>query len=148
MTDRPPTLFQTARDELRAIGIDLSIVPGCWCVNYRGATAATAYYSDDLPDAIEYGREMAKSILGKFVARGQAAQAAADKVSADYDKSADMRRALEAVAKMEGATAATGKPPRAKWRRRRMTPKAQRRRLIKAHNRKLRSPPIKQRDDT
>jgi hypothetical protein len=47
---------------LRAIGVDLlTMHPGTWCVNFRGAGAETAYFTDDLWDAIEHGREMAAS---------------------------------------------------------------------------------------
>jgi len=117
--DRPPTLFETARAELRAIGVDLTMHPGTWCVNFRGASAETAYVTDDLPDAIEHGREMAESTLARFVARGQAAQRAVDKII------------IEATA---------GTPAR---RRRRVPPartaKAHNRRLRKQHMRKLRA---------
>jgi len=110
MTDQPPSLFATARAELRAIGIDLTMHPGTWCVNFRGARDATAYFSDDMADAIEHGHAMAAS------------------------------RAIDAD---PAAPATTGKSPRRKWRPRKMTPKAQRRRLIRQHNRRLRARAIK-----
>lgn len=117
-SDRPLTAFEIARDQLRAIGIKLTIHPGTYCVNFaKGSTEATAYFTDDLADAIEHGRAMAASALAGFIARGQRAQEAADQAIAP----------------------ATAKPVR---RRRRPPPrsaKARRRAMIKAHNRKLRS---------
>jgi hypothetical protein len=124
MTGRPPTLFETARAELHEIGIDLTMRPGLWCVNYRGCDDATAYFSDELADAIERGRAMAADAFAGFIARGRRAQEAADKAIAE----------------------ATGKPVakmRRQSRRRRMTPKAQRRRLIKQHNGRLRAKALK-----
>ena len=101
--------FETARAELRAIGISLTMHPGTYAVNFRGASDATAYFSDELVDAIDHGRAMAAT-----------------------------RRAQEAAD--QAIVAATGKPraPRVK-RRRKMTPKAMRRRMIRQHNRRLRA---------
>jgi hypothetical protein len=51
--------FQIAATELNALGISLTIHPGTYGVNYRGANAMTMYFSDDLDDAVEHGRAMA-----------------------------------------------------------------------------------------
>jgi hypothetical protein len=96
-------------------------------VNFRaGSTDATAYFSDNLDDAVEYGRVMAASALAGFIARGRRAQEAAD-------------RAI---------TETAGKAPRRRQRRPlKMTPKAIRRRMIRLHNRRLRARAIKRQDD-
>jgi hypothetical protein len=124
MTTRPPTPFEIARDDLRRIGIKLTMHPGTYCVNFaQGSTEATAYFTDDLADAVEHGRAMAASALAGFIERGRRAQEAVDQAMA----------------------AATVKP--ARRRRRRAPPrsaKARRRALIKAHNRKLRSRALRQ----
>jgi hypothetical protein len=128
MTSRPPSPFEIARDQLRAIGISLTMHPGTYGVNFaRGSTDATAYFTDDLADAVEHGRKMAASALAGFIARGLRAQDAVDQVIA--------------------AAAKAGKPPR---RRRRPPPrsaKARRRAMIKAHNRKLRARLLKGKGD-
>jgi hypothetical protein len=94
-------------------------------VNFaKGSTEATAYFTDDLADAIEH--DLARSPLAGFIARGLRAQEAAD----------------QAI-----AAAMAEKPPR---RRRRPPPrsaKARRRALIKQHNRRLRARLARKRDD-
>src|SRR5258708_38010367 len=57
--NKPLNAHDIAREELRALGITLSLPPGTYCVNFRDASAATAYFSDDLQDALEHGPEMA-----------------------------------------------------------------------------------------
>jgi hypothetical protein len=114
------TLFETARAELRASGVDLAMRPGLWGVNYRGASDATAYVTDDLADAIEHGRVMAASILVRFVERGQAAQRAVD-------------------AAIDAATPAR----RRQRRRKKMTPKAYNRRMRLAQLRRMRARAIR-----
>jgi hypothetical protein len=54
------TPFQTAFDELKALGLTLVQEPGQYRVNFRNGKAATEYATDDLQDAITQGREMAE----------------------------------------------------------------------------------------
>lgn len=54
------TLFQTAHDELKALGLTLQTAPGEYRVNFRNGTEATAYQTDDLQTALQRGREMAR----------------------------------------------------------------------------------------
>jgi hypothetical protein len=103
---KPPSLFETAVAELRAGGVQLDTPPGEYRVNYRGGKPETAYFTDDLADAIEHGRAMA-------------AARAADQAAPTTPES-------------------TQRAPRRKWHKK-MTPKAQRRRLIRQHNRRLRA---------
>ena len=56
---KPPSLFDTAVAELRACGVPLDSLPGEYRVNYRGGKPETAYFTDDLADAIEHGHAMA-----------------------------------------------------------------------------------------
>jgi len=53
------TPFQTASDELKALGLLLERAPGQYRVNFRNGTAATEYTTDDLHAAVMRGREMA-----------------------------------------------------------------------------------------
>jgi hypothetical protein len=136
MTDRPPSPFQLARDELRAIGIDLTMHPGTYAVNFaHGSTEATAYFSDDLADAIEHGRAMAASrpviVVRPF----------------DDPPRVDHTDPAEDAAALGAALIREEKPPRRKWRRRKMTPKAQRRRMIRQHNRRMRARALRQHDE-
>jgi hypothetical protein len=101
----PPSLFEAAVAELRAGGVQLDTPPGEYRVNYRGGKPETAYFTDDLADAIEHGRAMA-------------AARAADQAATTPES--------------------TQRAPRRKWHKK-MTPKAQRRRLIRQHNRRLRA---------
>jgi hypothetical protein len=102
---KPPSLFETAAAELRAGGVQIDTPPGEYRVNYRGGKSETAYFTDDLADAIEHGRAMA-------------AARAADQAATTPES--------------------TQRAPRRKSHRK-MTPKAQRRRLIRQHNRRLRA---------
>lgn len=130
--DRPPSPFETARAELRAIGVQLDTLPGEYRVNFRGATEATAYVTDDLVDAIEHGRAMAASrpviVFRPFD----------DPPSVDHTDPAEDAAALaEALIREE-------KPKPVRYRRRRkMTPKAFNRRLRKQHMRRLRAKAIR-----
>jgi hypothetical protein len=54
------TLFQQVRNELKALGLDLQQFPGHYLVNFLHGTEATGYTTDDLHDALNHGREMAK----------------------------------------------------------------------------------------
>ncbi|HTV88821.1 MAG TPA: hypothetical protein VME41_07385 [Stellaceae bacterium] len=54
----PPSLFTTAIAELAAAGVRLTARPGEYCVGRRD-DAAAAYVTDDLLDAIAYGRALA-----------------------------------------------------------------------------------------
>jgi hypothetical protein len=108
--------FELAVAELRKAGISLTIQPGTYAVNFIAvSTPATAYFSEDLDDAIEHGREMAASALPGFIKRSSSAEGA---------KPRRLRRPLK------------------------MTPKAIRRRMIRAHNRRMRARAIKSRGET
>ena len=41
--------------QLRALGLAISTVPGGFCVNDRHGTVATAYWTDDLREALRVG---------------------------------------------------------------------------------------------
>ena len=135
MTDRPPSPFQLARDQLRAIGVQLDSLPGEYRVNLRGAGPETAYFTADLAEAIDYGRAMVASRPHRpiIVCRGS--------LPARADNNSDP--AVVADARAE-ALILVEKPPRRKWRRRKMTPKAFNRRLRKQHMRRLRAKAIKE----
>lgn len=51
--------FESARAELRQLGVTLEILPGEYRVSLAGAGDASAYYTDDLNDATRAGRAMA-----------------------------------------------------------------------------------------
>jgi len=60
MSDRkPPTLFEIAKQELSALGIALTSLPGEYCVCYREGADKAARIVDDLGQALEIGRAMA-----------------------------------------------------------------------------------------
>jgi hypothetical protein len=102
--------FATVVAELDARGVRLIKQRGEYVVNFRTGTDLTAYITDDLTDAIEHGRALAKSFAP--------------------------------------ATATTAAPGKRYRRPRRMTPKAQRRRMIRQHNRRMRARAVaKQRDE-
>ena len=50
-----------ASEELRACGMQIISKPGEYRVNYRGGKEATAYYTDDLADALSTGKIMAET---------------------------------------------------------------------------------------
>lgn len=52
--------YLRARDELKALGMKLRLVPGEYRVNFKHGTPETEYVTEDLRDALRYGREMAK----------------------------------------------------------------------------------------
>ena len=106
---KPPSMFETAVAELRACGVQIDSPPGEYRVNYCGGEADTAYFTDDLADAIEHGRAMAVARAGD--------QAATTPASTQHTPQRKSHR--------------------------KMTPKAQRRRLIMQHNRRLRARAIK-----
>lgn len=57
------TPYQKALDELRALGLVLQQAPGHYRVNFRHGTAKTEYQTEDLYDALQQGRLMAKNPL-------------------------------------------------------------------------------------
>jgi hypothetical protein len=98
------TNFETAKAELRKLGLTLTQRPGEYVVNFINGTESTAHIAPDLDDALEHGRQMATA-----------------------------------------AAATPAAAPGKKYRRpRRMTPKAQRRRMIRQHNRRMRARAIRQ----
>ena len=56
-----PLLFVRLVAELAAHGVRLTARPGEYCVNFRNGSEATAYVTDDLTDAIEHGRTLARA---------------------------------------------------------------------------------------
>lgn len=54
-----PTLVQ-AKATLRAVGVTISKRHGEYRVNLRGGREATAYYTDDIEDAVNTGLRMAE----------------------------------------------------------------------------------------
>ena len=59
----PPTPFERAKAELRQLGIELISQPGVYRFRYVGQDAAAPFFpeeADDLTQAIEVGRELAK----------------------------------------------------------------------------------------
>jgi hypothetical protein len=62
MPDSPPTPFAGTVAELAALGVTLRARPGEYEVNFAAGDATTAYVTDDLADAIDHGRALARSI--------------------------------------------------------------------------------------
>ena len=56
------TLFDDVAAELARLGLVLTNRPSEYCVNSRGGGDATAYFTDDLTDALEYGRAVAAAL--------------------------------------------------------------------------------------
>jgi hypothetical protein len=98
VTERTP--FELATAELRKLGITLRQLPGEYRVNLLGGPDANALSAETLEDAVELGRDMAKTLA-------------------------------------PAATTTTAAPGKRYRRPRRMTPKAQRRRMIRQHNRRM-----------
>lgn len=63
-TQQQPSLpaFKIAVEELHDIGVTLTMLPGEYKVNYRNGAPSTAYYSDDLAEALAHGRNMAHNL--------------------------------------------------------------------------------------
>jgi len=55
----PLTPFQTAADQLWALGQTLRQVPGGYIVNFRNGGASTEYQTEDLGDAVSHARAVA-----------------------------------------------------------------------------------------
>jgi hypothetical protein len=55
-----PSLIVQIIDELRVHGILITNRGGEWCVNRRGGTRATEFITDDLQQAFEHGRALAR----------------------------------------------------------------------------------------
>jgi hypothetical protein len=58
----PPDSFASVVADLAAKGVRLRAVAGEYSVNFTGGGPLTDYRSDDLADAIEHGRAMARSV--------------------------------------------------------------------------------------
>jgi hypothetical protein len=56
----PAPPFQSARDELKKLGVELHRAPGEYRVNFPNGARETDYITDDLQDALTRGREMAE----------------------------------------------------------------------------------------
>jgi hypothetical protein len=54
------TPFETAYEELKALGLVLQKAPGQYRVNFRHGTKVTEFLTDDLEAALQQRREMAK----------------------------------------------------------------------------------------
>jgi hypothetical protein len=106
VTERTP--FELATAELRKLGITLRQLPGEYQVNAAGGPDENALSAETLDDAVELGRDMAKTLAP--------------------------------------AATSTATPGKRYRRPRRMTPKAMRRRMIRAHNRRMQAR-AKHRDD-
>jgi hypothetical protein len=55
------TVASVARETLRAAGLTLRKVEGEYRVNFIGGDEDTAYYTDDLTDAVSTGLHMART---------------------------------------------------------------------------------------
>jgi hypothetical protein len=53
--------LKAATEELKACGMLIASQPGEYRVNYRGGREATAYFTDDLADALSTGKIMAQT---------------------------------------------------------------------------------------
>ena len=53
--------LKEAAEALKACGMQIASQPGEYRVNYRGGREATAYYTDDLADALSTGKIMAQT---------------------------------------------------------------------------------------
>ena len=153
--------LEIAKAELRTLGITLTQRPGEYRVNLTGGPDENALTAETLDEAVQLGIDMAKTFPpatpahiaarippGK-VLTGKDALDLARAIAQDPQLNArpENREALEELAEcIAAATAAASKGQR---RSRRMTPKAQRRRRIRAHNRRVRARAIHQhKDDT
>jgi hypothetical protein len=58
-SEKTPSRFELAYEELRALGIVLARLPGEYRVNVRNGSEKTARFADDLDEAVELGRAMA-----------------------------------------------------------------------------------------
>lgn len=63
MTTKRLTLA-TVRTELRAIGVVITTTDSEYRVNYRNGREATAYYTNDLADALATGKAMIAQVGG------------------------------------------------------------------------------------
>jgi hypothetical protein len=151
--------FEIAKAELRKLGITLTQRPGEYQVNLTGGPDENALAADTLDEAVQLGLDMAKTfppptpahIAAKIppgkVLTGKEALDLAKAIAQDPQVNArpENREALDQLAQcIAAATAAASKGQR---RSRRMTPKAQRRRRIRAHNRRVRARAIHQHKD-
>jgi hypothetical protein len=143
--------FEIAKAELRRFGIILTARPGEYQVNLTGGPDAMALTAETLDEAVQLGIDIAKTfppatpahIAAKIppgkVLTGKDALDLAKAIAQDPQVNArpENREALDQLAQcIAAATAAASKTHR---RARRMTPKAQRRRRIRAHNRRVRA---------
>jgi hypothetical protein len=78
-----------------------------------------------------------RRLPGEYCVNFRNAGDATARMADDLDQALELGRAM--AADKAANRAATKKPPRRKWRRKRMTPKAQRRRFIRRHNRGVRA---------
>ena len=145
---------------MRKLGITLAQRPGEYSVNLDGGPDENALTAETLDEAVELGIDMAKTfppataahIAAKIppgkVLTGKDALDLAKAIAQDPRVNArpENREALEELAQcIAAATAAAGKRHR---RPRRMTPKAQRRRMIRAHNRRASTRGLRQQKQT
>jgi hypothetical protein len=152
--------FEIAKAELRKLGITLTQRPGEYQVNLTGGPDENALAADTLDEAVQLGLDMAKTfppatpahIAAKIppgkVLTGKDALDLAKAIAQDPQVNArpENREALDQLAQcIAAATAAAGKRHR---RPRRMTPKAQRRRMIRAHNRRVSTRALRQHKQT
>ena len=67
-SEKPPLRFALAYEELRALGIVLTRLPGEYRVNLRNGGETTARFVDGLDEALELGRAMAAEAAAKPIA--------------------------------------------------------------------------------
>jgi hypothetical protein len=54
--------FDAVAAELAALGLTIAVRPGEYVVNFRGGGDATAYFTDDLDEALDHGRALAAAL--------------------------------------------------------------------------------------
>ena len=54
--------FEIVAVQLAALGLTIAVRPGEYVVNVRGGSDATAYFTDDLDDALTHGRAIAAAL--------------------------------------------------------------------------------------
>ncbi len=69
-TAPPNAMFVKAQDDLQRAGIKLQIVPGGFLVNRAGSPIEKAFVSEDLTEAINAGRELARTALARLPTMG------------------------------------------------------------------------------
>jgi hypothetical protein len=119
--------LQRAKEELSPLGISIKKHEGEYCVNFKGGKEETAYYTDDLGDAVGTGKQMAKKrgkkaytspdMLGKYAGiedlkkwreeHGKGKKSKSDKETSDTsDKKSSLKSKIQ---EMDGFVKMVGK---------------------------------------